>query len=160
MKQSHLIKGLTALALVAMIGISATAYADQEMGYGHHGRGMGYGPGSGYCGRGYQPDLNEEEAKKLYEEREAFFENTKNLRQKIYQKQLELRSELAKETPDAKKASSIQKEISDVKGQLDQKRIDHMIKMKKINPDVGMGGFQSRFRRHAQRGPGFRDGNY
>jgi len=57
----------------------------------------------------------------------------------IFQKRLELRSELAKQTPDVQKAVKLQKELSELKAQFDQKRIDHRIKMKKINPNVGRG---------------------
>ena len=36
-------------------------------------------------------------------------------------------------------AISLQKEISELEAQLDQKRIDHMIKVRKIDPDTGRG---------------------
>ena len=41
--------------------------------------------------------------------------------------------------PDVKKAQELQKEISNLEATIDQKRIDHMIKMKKINPHAGRG---------------------
>ena len=44
-----------------------------------------------------------------------------------------------KETPDAKKAARLQTEISKLESQLDQKRVDHMIKMRKLNPNAGSG---------------------
>ena len=42
---------------------------------------------------------------------------------------------MAKKDPDAKKAVVLQKEISELKGQLDQKRVEQRIKMQKENPD-------------------------
>ena len=72
-------------------------------------------------------------------QRQAFFEETRDLRENLYQKELELRSELAKEDPDAQKAAGLQAEISELTAQLDQKRIDHRIKMKKENPEFFAG---------------------
>ena len=87
---------------------------------------------------------------RLDKERQAFFEETRNLRENLYQKELELRSELAKENPDAQKAAGLQAEISDLNAQLDQKRIDHRIKMKKENPEF----FADRGYRRGGRGMG------
>jgi len=109
---------------------------------------MAYGPGmaGGFRGYGYAGDLSAEDLKKLDEQRKAFFEGTENLRNDIYEKRLELRSELAKQNPDASKAGKLQKEISELKTQLGQKRIDHLIEMKKINPNVGRGFAAGGFR--------------
>ena len=54
-------------------------------------------------------------------------------------KELELRSELYKENPDVPKAKVLQKEISKLESELDQKRIDHMIKIRKLNPNAARG---------------------
>ena len=59
--------------------------------------------------------------------------------QEIYKKELELRSELSRANPDAKKAANLQKNISKLEARLNQKQIDHMIAVKKINPDAGRG---------------------
>ena len=74
-------------------------------------------------------------------ERAAFFEDTRPLRREIYQKQLELRSELAKSEPDAGRAAALQQEISDRRAQLERKRLEHFFKMKKLDPDLGRGGY-------------------
>ncbi len=76
---------------------------------------------------------------RLDENRRAFFEETRNLRENLYQKELELRSELAKADPDAQKAADLQTEVSNLTAQLDQKRIAHRIKMKKENPEFFAG---------------------
>ena len=65
------------------------------------------------------------EIKKMDEERRNFFEETKGLRQQVYQKRLALASELAKQNPDAAQAAVIIKEISDLKAQL--RKMDHKI---------------------------------
>jgi zinc resistance-associated protein len=140
------------LFMVLVIGdifvIAATSFAGwgRGGGYGYHmgsgygmHRGWGQGPG-GYGGQGYQSDLSDEDMAKLDKERQAFFEATSDLREKLYQKELELRSELAKPEPDAKKAAGMQQEISDLESQLDQKRLDHHIKMQKDFPRFGYRG--------------------
>ena len=139
------------LAVVAVLSIAATSFAGWgrgHWGYGYHmgpGYGMhrGWGPGPGgygYGGQGYQSDMSEEDIAKFDKERQSFYEATSDLREKLYQKELELRSELAKPEPDGKKAAGIQKEISDLESQLDQKRIDHRIKMRKDFPRFGYRG--------------------
>ena len=79
-------------------------------------------------------NLSEDEIKQMQAERQSFFEATKEIRQQLYQKGLELRSELAKKDPDAAKAAGIQDEISELKGQMGRMRLDHILKLKKINP--------------------------
>jgi hypothetical protein len=116
-------------ALLVLLGISRVVAAGQGTEYGRHGW---Y---SGYTG-----DLSENEIKALNEERKAFFDNTRDLRQDIYSKELELQSELAKKTPDAKKATTLQTEISKLESEFDQKRLAYMLKMRKISPYAGMPG--------------------
>jgi len=67
----------------------------------------------------------------VQKERSAFLESTRELRDRHYQKELELKAELAKQTPDAKKAAELQKEVSGFENELDQKRLEHQLKMKK-----------------------------
>lgn len=170
MKKPRTNKLLVIVAIIGMVGAAATAFADWEtgpgnrgwgMGYGHH-RGMMYnsetgdGPGPGWCGQGYAANLSQEDLKKIDDARQAFFAATKNLKQNIYQKELEIRSEFAKENPDAGRLSSLQKELSELESQLDQKRISHMLEMKKLHPDAGGTG-RGAGRGYA-RGPGFRGG--
>lgn len=139
MKNISLTKGIVILAAIAMVGLVATAYAGWGDGYGHRGRGWGHmgwgGPGYG----GDYPDLTDEQRQAMEQERRAFIKDTDDLRQNLYAKELELRSELAKDDADAQKAAAIQKDISNLEAELDQKRLDHVVKMKKVNPDAGRG---------------------
>ena len=138
------------LAIVAVLAIAATSFAGWgkgRWGYGYHmgpgygmHRGWGQGP-MGYEDRGYQGYLSDDEITKLDKERQAFFNDTSDLREKLYQKQLELRSELAKAEPDANKAAGIQKEISNLESELDQKRLDHRIRMRQNFPSFGDRGY-------------------
>jgi len=139
MKNTTLTKGIVILAAIATVGLVATAYAGWGDGYGHRGRGwnhMGWG-GPGYGGD--YPDLTDEQRQAIEQERRAFLKETDDLRQNLYTKELELRSELAKADADAQKAAAIQKDISNLEAELDQKRLDHVVTMKKVNPDAGRG---------------------
>jgi Spy/CpxP family protein refolding chaperone len=134
MKNIKLTKGIVILAAIAMVGLVATAYAGWGDGYGHMGRGWGHmGWGGDY------PDLTDEQIKAIEQERRAFIKDTDDLRQSLYTKELALRSELAKTDADAQKAAAIQKDISKLEAELDQKRLDHIVKMKEVNPEAGRG---------------------
>lgn len=137
------------VAIVAVFAIAATAFAGWGRGHGGYGYHMGPGYGMhrgwddgprGYGGQGYQSDMSDGDIAKLDKQRQAFVEATSDLRENLYQKELELRSELAKPEPDAKKAAGLQKEISGLEGELDQKRLDQRLKMKKDFPQFGYGG--------------------
>ena len=140
MKMNNFSKTVIVVAIVGVVGFAATSFA----GWGRGGGGYCQGQGSGWGQRGsgpagYQSNLSDEDRAKLNKERQTFFEDTRQLRENRYQKQLELQSELAKKDPDAKKAAGLQGEISDLSGQLSQKRVDHRIKMQKENPDFFAG---------------------
>lgn len=136
MKAKHVGLILLILAMVGFIGFSATSYADWGRGGGGCPMGGGgYGP-RGFAGPGYGGDLTDEEIAALQKERNAFLEQTRELRENLYQKHLELRAELAKQNPDPKKAAELQKEVSGLRGALDQKRLDQQLKMKKENPKL------------------------
>lgn len=67
-------------------------------------------------------------------------QSAETIRQDLYSKQRALQSELSKSDPDFGNAIVLQKEISDLEAQLDQKWIDHMIIMRKNNhPEIGQG---------------------
>jgi Spy/CpxP family protein refolding chaperone len=139
MKMNNFAKLVAILAIAGIVGFSATSFAGR-------GRGGGgcWNQGSGWEQRGAGPsccqnNLSDEQMTRLQKERRAFFEETRDLRENMYQKELELRGELAKADPDAQKAGDLQAEISSLTAQLDQKRIAHRIKMKKENPELFAG---------------------
>ena len=150
-------KIIAVLAVVALVGFGSYAFADRNEGYGqrgydHHGYGMDsgrHGSGMGYGHRGYRDDsrsdrdyegdLTRDEIRQLEEAREAFYKGTKELRDNIYDKEVDLSRELAGENPDKQKAAKLQKEISELRSNLDQKRLDHQIETRKIAPNAGRG---------------------
>jgi Spy/CpxP family protein refolding chaperone len=147
------IKILVVLTVFTVMGFGVYAFAGGGMGYGRHHGGWHHG---GYGCPGYEDmmgDLSDEDIQKMNKQRETFFKSTEDLRQKIYQKKLAMESEFAKKNPDAKNAANLQKEISDLRAQMDQKRIEHMIEMKKINPSLGTG-----FMKHGMMGHGYGKG--
>ena len=105
-------------------------YGQDMMRYGFHERGM-----SGGFNKypGYNDYLSDETIKKLNNEQEAFIKATQDLRQTIYEKELYLKAELVKKDPDIAIALSLQNNISEARGKFEQKMIEHLIRMKKIN---------------------------
>lgn len=139
MKNVTLTKLIVALAVIATVGFVASAFAGWGAGgYGHRGPGwrhMGWG-GTGY---GYNQNLTDEQQKAFDQERQAFLNATESLRQDLSTKNLALRSELAKDNPNAQKAVALQKEISRLESEIDQKQLDFMLDAKKVAPDAGRG---------------------
>jgi zinc resistance-associated protein len=139
MKMNNFAKAVAVVAIAGIVGFAATSFAGWGRGGGNcQGQGSGWGQ-RGVAPSGYQGNPSDEQITRLDKERQTFFEETRNLRENLYQKELELRSELAKEDPDAQKAAGLQAEISDLTAQLDQKRIDQRLKMQKENPEFFAG---------------------
>jgi Spy/CpxP family protein refolding chaperone len=149
MRYKHLALTITILALVGLMGTSFSAYAGWG-GRGGNCDGPGYAncPRGGY-GAGGGANLTDEQIAVVQKEREAFFESTRELRDRAYQKSLELQAEMAKQNPDAAKAAALQKEVSGLRSELGAKRLEQQLKMKKEHPEIygkaygrgpGMGG--------------------
>ena len=143
MKTNKLRTVIVSLATAAVMAVGANAFAGKGMGNQDGERGCG-GWGNqnrrGGCAYGQmKADLTPEQREQMETERQAFFDATKIERQDLYAKRLELRAEMAKSQPDINKASALQKEVSELQASLDQKRLGHIMAMRKINPDAGRG---------------------
>lgn len=151
----HNLKGIMTLAVLAVFGISTLAFAGWGDGYGHMmGPGM-MGPGW-QQGGGYYGNLSADEIAKLDQQRSEFFKATEGIRQQLYEKELALQGELSKENPDTSKASTLQSEISKLRGELDQKRLDYEMQARKSVPNYNRG-----YRGHgSMMGYGPRGGGY
>jgi zinc resistance-associated protein len=160
MKHVTLTQLIVVLAVIATVGFVASAFAGWGTGgYGHRGGGwhhMGWG-GSG-DGYGYNQNLTDEQQKALDQERQAFLNATESLRQDLYAKNLELRSELAMDNPDVQKAATLQKEISKLTSEIDQKQLDFMLAAKKVAPDTGRGYMMGGRNGMMGYGPGYGSG--
>ena len=151
MKKNHFNYLIIILVTGAMLGLGSYAMAGPGAGYKSCGRGAdradlsGNDFGPGRCRQGRPDDsmsnLSDEERKKLDEERAAYHEATKDLKREIQRKRLELRAELVGKTTDVKKARALQKELSDLKSDLDLKRLEHWLKIKEILPDADLPHF-------------------
>jgi len=143
-------KLIVGLTVAVVIGIGTYAFGHMGGGYGYYGQ-MHDGPMMMYQGNygepgwDYRSNLNDEDIKALEKERSSFLKATDSIRRNLYSKELELKSELAKKNPDATKARALQKEINGLESRLDQMRIDHMIEVRKLNPNAAgtymMGGY-------------------
>ena len=145
MKTNTMRTGIAGLVAVAVIAVGANAFAGKGMGCQDGNRGYG-GDGNhhrrGGCGYSQMnADLTPEQREQMDTERQTFFDATKNERQDLYAKQLALKAEMANSEPDIEKASALQKEVSELRSNLDQKRLGHIMAMRKIDPDAGRGCF-------------------
>jgi len=158
MKNRLFRNGIIVMTIIAVVGLGSYAFAYRGSG-GNTGKG---GQGSEWNNRGHAGygcpawnDLTEAETEKLKKAREKFRNDTDDLRQEIYAKKMELRSELAQKDTDAKKAVSLQKELSKLEGQFDEKRLAHQLALKEINPKLGRNyGGRGPMKGYSQRGGG------
>lgn len=128
-------------------------YGRHMRGYGGHMMGPDYGSGFGPHMRDYGPwsDMSEEDRAKFDNRRETFFEETRELRGKIDENRIALRDEMIKDNPDEGKVLELQKQISMMQAEFDQKAIKHRLEVRKLLPE----DFQGHgFRRGGGRGPG------
>jgi zinc resistance-associated protein len=134
---------IAGLAAVAVITMGSTAIAGK--GYRQDGQrggeyGQQYRDGScRYADR--NPNLTPEQREQLNAERKAYFEGTRKARQDLRAKRLALRSEIAKSELDENAVKGLQEEISRMQADLDMKRLDHIVNVRKIDPDAGHGFF-------------------
>jgi zinc resistance-associated protein len=103
------------------------------------GFGMGYGPGPCFdcdncCNR-----LTAEEQDKLDDLYSAFEDKTKEAKNEIVKKQIDLNAVIEDKEPDLKKAKAIQKEINELQAKISDAHLEFIIEAKKINPDMGFG---------------------
>jgi zinc resistance-associated protein len=142
-KMKNTAKGILILTVVAIFGITTLAFAGWGQGYGHMMGPDSWGPGmhsgNGYDQEGYYVNLSADEIAKLDQQRSEYFKATENVRQNLYEKELALRSELAKEDPDTSKASTLQSDISKLQSTLDQERLNYEIKARKSAPNYNSG---------------------
>lgn len=155
-----MIVALMVVALVATAGMAMAQGWGRGMGYG-----SGYGPGPdapcygpGYGPRGsYGPALNltAEQNQKIQAMSESFFKETLPLRNEMQVKQLELRTLWAQTNPDQEKILAKQKEVNALRAQLQEKRTQHQLEMRKVltpEQQAQLGAYGPGF------GPGFGPG--
>lgn len=169
MKMSRTIKSIMILSVVLLAG-TTLAFAHGGWGPGDCGRyqgkggpmaGPGYGgrmmdrQGDGPCpgGNRVRQDLSDEQMAKLDEARDQFRKETQELRGQIEIKSVALRNEMIKDKPDSGKAMKLQKEISGLRADFDEKKLQHRLEVHKIAPETFQG--RSHGRRASRGGGGY-----
>jgi Spy/CpxP family protein refolding chaperone len=157
MKTTHTTKTIVIAAVVLMAGATfAFAHGGWgNNGYGNNGHMMGPGysghmMGPGYGGhmmgpgggRGYHrgdSGLSDEARAKIDAARDKFYDETRSLRRDIDDKAYDLNKEMDKENPDANKVAELQKQLSKLETEFDQKAVQHRLEMRKLLPEDAQG---------------------
>ena len=127
-------KVLTTLGILVLVGfLTAPVFAHR------YGGGKNYGgPGSGSCW--YEGgDLTDNQKAELEKLHQQYVDDTAKMREEIWNKSAELDTLLNSSNPDPKKAKGLQREISDLKAKMSDKRVDFELKARKIAPNARSG---------------------
>lgn len=128
------------LVLAGAVAVPVMAWGP-HWGGGHHM--MGYSGSGPEYGRETYGNLTSEQQGKLDALDRKFYDETRELRNQIWDKSSELDSALNSPAPDLDKAKALQKEISELRARLDEKRLTYELEARKIVPDqrLGNGGW-------------------
>jgi zinc resistance-associated protein len=135
----RLIALLGILVLVGAIAVPVLAHGP-GWGRGPH-MGWGGGPGYGKC-EDYGPgaaNLTDEQQTQLDSLNKKFYDETAQIRNEMWTKSRELSALLNSPNPDADKARALQKEITGLKAQLAEKRLNFELEERKIAPGARYG---------------------
>ena len=119
-------------ALLSVIFISSNAFS---WGGGGYGRGCGGGYGNNN-GSSVLPSLTEEQKGALADLRQKFIDETYEVRSAMMGKKQNIRMLLETSSPDKTKLTALSDDILELKGQMQAKRIDFILKAKEIAPGL------------------------
>ena len=127
-------KVLTTLGILVLVGfLTAPVFAHR------YGGGKNYGgPGAGPCWFEGE-DLTDNQKAELDKLHQQFVDDTAKMREEIWNKSAELDTALNAADPDAKKAKGLQREISDLKAKMSDKRVEFELQARKIAPNAHSG---------------------
>jgi zinc resistance-associated protein len=127
-------KVLTVLGILVLVGFLAAPVLAHR-----YGGGKNYGgPGAGPCW--YEgEDLTDNQRAELEKLHQQYVDDTAKMREEIWNKSAELDTLLNSSNPDPKKAKGLQREISDLKTKMSDKRVDFELKARKIAPNARFG---------------------
>jgi len=136
---------LTILGIMLLSGLLAAPVIVWAHGWGWGGGHMmgNWGRGPGYYDRddqGYPSALTREQAERLSDLDRKFYDATRELRDKLWSQSAELNAALAEPNPDTSKVTALQKEVSDLRAKLDEKRVTYELEARKIAPDARYSG--------------------
>jgi len=121
MKKNILI-GMVAVLVLSMV--ASAAFAGPGWG-----RGMGYGPG---CGCLPVSNLTPEQSAKIQAIRLASFKENQPLQEQLFAKKTELRSLWLSQNPDQAKIAALQKEMLDIRAQLQEKSNNARLEVRQV----------------------------
>lgn len=127
-------KKVTISITIALLVI-AMAYTALAWGPSHGGRGnypVYQGP---YGTTAPQSGLTEEQRTQLDQLQKKFFDETAQLRNELGSKSMEMNNLLRTSNPDEAKVKALQKEVSDLRAKLSEKRVDLDLEARKIVPE-------------------------
>jgi len=133
-------KFITIVGITLLSGLLAVPVIAWSQGWGWGGGHMmgnwGRGPGNyDQDDRGYASTLTREQQDRLTDLDRKFYDETRELRDKLWSKSAELNAALAETSPDTAKVTAIQKEVSDLRAKLDEKMVTYEIEARKVAPD-------------------------
>ena len=138
-------KLVTTLGILFLVGLLAGPVFAYRGGWG----GWSRGPGSCWQGGGPYGNLTESQNAELDRLERKFSNDTAKLRDEIWAKSEELNTLLNAADPDVKKVRALQKEITDLRAEMDRQRIDFELKARKITPNSGYArGYSRGYGRH------------
>jgi zinc resistance-associated protein len=127
------------ILLIAALAVPVMAWGPGWGRGGHMWGGRGGGPGSCWQDNGRSDGLSQEQRTALEGLDRKFWEETAPLRESIRSKSWELNSVLGAENLNMEKARSLQKEVSELKATMAQKRLEYELEARKIAPDSATG---------------------
>ena len=125
--------GLGIMVLVAVLSTPVFAYR------GGFGKGVGHGHGPCWSYGGRIDKFTDDQRSELNKLENNFFDDTYKLRTDLWAKSDELDALLRGTEPDVKKVQALQKEVSQLRAQMAEKRTNFILDAKKIAPEVDFG---------------------
>jgi len=104
------------------------------------------GRGGDECGYGrswFGDNLTAEQQAELRELRQEYLDQTRQLREDAQTKMREMNTLLQSGSPDEKQVRQVQKELNTVRAKLADARVDHILKVKKVDPEAFAGRYGS-----------------
>ncbi len=124
----------TTLGVMVLVGVMAVPVFANRGGW--KGRTRGHGDCRQWDSS--RDELIEDQLAKMDKLGQKFYENTSTLRHEAWAKSDDLAILLNSAEPDLKKAKALQKEISQLKGKMAEKRLEYNFEADKIAPALGV----------------------
>jgi zinc resistance-associated protein len=140
MKKSMIV--ITSLLAVALLATSAFSWSSGGRGCGGSGQGGSNYEGCGVNGANVWNDLSQEQRDELKALKQKFIDETYEERSAMMVKHQEMRMLMETSDPDRAKIDALAEDITELRTQMQTKRIDFQLAAKKIAPELtglGMG---------------------